>query len=66
MYICVINLAIFQGVQVCIRKKLDRIEIWLGSSKMRSVAEVGRLLKQQLGVAAVKMDFSIHTVLPLS
>jgi len=50
------------GVQVCIRKKFDRIEVWLGnSSKMRSVAEIGRKLKQQLGFDATKMEFSIHT-----
>jgi len=49
------------GLQVCVRGLFDRIEVWLGtSSKMRSVAEIGRKLKKQLGEDASKMEFSIH------
>jgi len=52
---------IVTGVQICIRGKFDRIEVWLGkTSKMSSVAEIGRKLKKQLGEGAAKLEFSIH------
>jgi len=49
------------GVQVCVRGKQDRVEVWLGkTSNMRGVVEVGRKLKNQLACGAAKIEFSIH------
>jgi len=49
------------GIQVCVRGNVDRVEVWLGkTSNMREMAEVGRKVKQQLGIGAIKMEFSIH------
>ena len=51
-----------KGVQVCVRGKQDRVEVWVGDiSNMREVAGVGRRIKQQLGLGLAKMEFSIHT-----
>ena len=51
----------FSGVQVCVRGKEDRVEVWLGkTTDMREVAAVGRKIKMQLGQGLVKMEFSIH------
>jgi len=53
---------IITGVQVCVRGKQDRVEVWVGDiSNMREVAGVGRRIKQQLGLGLAKMEFSIHT-----
>ena len=52
----------YKGVQVCVRGKQDRVEVWVGDiSNMREVAGVGRRIKQQLGLGLAKMEFSIHT-----
>ena len=49
------------GVQVCVRGKEDRVEVWLGkTTDMREVAAVGRKIKMQLGQGLAKMEFSIH------
>lgn len=49
------------GVQVCVRSKDDRVEVWLGKTHdMREVADVGRKIKMQLGQGLSKMEFSIH------
>ena len=52
---------ILSGVQVCVRSKDDRVEVWLGKTHdMREVADVGRKIKMQLGQGLSKMEFSIH------
>ena len=52
---------IIPGVQVCVRGKEDRVEVWLGNTAdMREVAAVGRKIKMQLGQGLAKMEFSIH------
>jgi len=49
------------GVQVCVRGKEDRIEVWLvHTTDMREVVAVGRKLKMQLGQGLTKMEFSLH------
>ena len=49
------------GVQVCVRGKEDRVEVWLGkTTDMTEVAAVGRKIKMQLGQGLAKMEFSIH------
>eukprot|EP00088_Acartia_fossae_P038370 TRINITY_DN3975_c0_g1_i2.p1 TRINITY_DN3975_c0_g1~~TRINITY_DN3975_c0_g1_i2.p1 ORF type:complete len:265 (-),score=85.94 TRINITY_DN3975_c0_g1_i2:89-883(-) len=49
------------GVQVCLRGVQDRVEVWVNNTaNLRGVAEVGRKLKEHLGVGAVKVVFSIH------
>jgi len=49
------------GTEVCVRKKLDRIEVWVGDANdMAGTLEVGRLVKKKLEVGSNKIQFSIH------
>ena len=49
------------GVEVAVRKKMDRLELWLGSTTdLKLVTEVGRKLKAQLGTGKSRIKFSIH------
>ena len=50
------------GAEVCVRKKLDRIEVWVGDvSDMARMLEVGRLVKKKMEVGSInKIQFSIH------
>jgi len=50
------------GAEVCVRKKEDRLEVWLGNvDNMRGVVEVGRELKRKLGLgSSTKIQFLIH------
>ena len=49
------------GVEVAVRRKMDRLELWLGSTTdLQLVTEVGRKLKAQLGTGKSRMKFSIH------
>ena len=50
------------GAEVCVRKKEDRLEVWLGSvDNMKGVVEVGRELKRKLGLgSSTKIQFLIH------
>jgi len=52
---------IVTGVEVAVRRKMDRVEVWLGTTTdLQLVTEVGRKLKAQLGTGKTKMKFSIH------
>ena len=52
---------IVTGVQVALRTKLDRVEVWLGSTTdLQLLAEVGRKLKAQLGTGRFRIKFSLH------
>jgi len=50
------------GAEACVRKKEDRIEIWIKDvTLMRGVVEVGRKIKNKLGLdISKKIKFSIH------
>jgi len=49
------------GTEVCVRKKLDRIEVWVGNvSDMAVTVEVGRVVKKKLEVGSNNIEFSIH------
>ena len=48
-------------MEVAVRRKMDRVEVWLGTTTdLQLVTEVGRKLKAQLGTGKTKMKFSIH------
>ena len=48
-------------MQVAARRKMDRVEVWLGSTTdLQQVTEVGRKLKAQLGSGKYRAKFSIH------
>ena len=50
------------GAEVCVRKKGDRLEVWMGDVNiMRGVVEVGREVKSKLMLgSSSKIHFSIH------
>ena len=50
------------GAELCVRKKLDRIEVWVGDGRnMAGTVEVGRVVKKKMGVDSNdKIKFSIH------
>ena len=50
------------GAEVCVRKKGDRLEVWMGEVNiMRRVVEVGREVKRKLMLGSgSKIHFSIH------
>ena len=50
------------GGEACVRKKEDRLEIWIKDvTLMRGVVEVGRKIKNKLGLdISKKIKFSIH------
>jgi len=50
------------GAEACVRKKGNRLEVWLADVvMMKGVVEVGRQLKNKLGLDAKrKMKFSLH------
>ena len=50
------------GAEVCVRKKGDRLEVWMGDvTIMRGVVEVGREVKKKLMLgSSSKIHFSIH------
>eukprot|EP00092_Neocalanus_flemingeri_P040800 GFUD01044417.1.p1 GENE.GFUD01044417.1~~GFUD01044417.1.p1 ORF type:complete len:252 (+),score=82.36 GFUD01044417.1:274-1029(+) len=50
------------GAEVCVRKKGDRLEVWVGDvSSMSGVVEVGRTVRRKLDVdPSNKMTFSVH------
>ena len=55
------NVLSVSGVEVAVRRKLDRVEVWLGTtSDLQLVTEVGRKLKAQLGTGKSRIKFSIH------
>ena len=48
-------------MEVAVRRKMDRVEVWLGSTTdLQQVTEVGRKLKAQLGSGKYRAKFSIH------
>jgi len=49
------------GAEVCVRKKGDRLEVWVGDVDMGGIVEVGREVKRKLGLGSKdKIQFSIH------
>jgi len=50
------------GVEVCVRKKEDRLEVWIGDvDNIGRMVEVGRLVKRKLKVElSDQIEFSIH------
>jgi len=49
------------GAEVCVRKKGDRLEVWVGNVDMGGIVEVGREIKRKLGLGSKdKIQFSIH------
>ena len=49
------------GAEVCVRKKGDRLEVWLGGVDMGGIVAVGREVKRKLGLTSKdKIQFSIH------
>ena len=50
------------GAELCVRKKGDRIEVWVGDvSDMSGMVEVGRVVKKKLGVgSSEKIQFTFH------
>jgi len=50
------------GAEVCVRKKRDRLEVWVGDvSSMCGMVQVGRAIKSKLEVEpSSKIQFSIH------
>ena len=50
------------GAEACVRKKLDRIEVWLKDvGLMQGVVEIGRKTKETLGLDTnQKIKFSLH------
>jgi len=52
---------IVTGAEVCVRRKVDRLELWLGAvTDLHQVTEVGRKMKALVGSRNSKMKFSIH------
>ena len=53
---------LINGAEACVRKKEDRLEIWIKDvTLMRGVVEVGRKIKNKLGLdISKKIKFSIH------
>ena len=53
--------SLITGTEVCVRKKLDRIEIWVGDARdTAKILDVGREIKKKLEVGSDKIEFSIH------
>lgn len=49
------------GVEACVRKKGDRVEVWVKEDDMKGVVEVGRAIKTKLAIHASGMiKFSLH------
>jgi len=50
------------GAEACVRKKGDRLEVWVGNSgMMKEVLDVGRKIKNKLGLGVTrKIKFALH------
>ena len=55
------HLWLMSGVEVAVRRKMDRLEVWIGNTNnLTKVTDLGRKLKTQLGSSKTKIKFSIH------
>lgn len=53
--------SVINGAEACIRKKGDRLEVWLcDASGMIDVIEVGRSIKEKLADSCKNVRFSLH------
>jgi len=49
------------GAEVCVRKRGDRLEVWMGEADMGTVVQVGREVRKRLYLESnEKIQFSIH------
>ena len=49
------------GAEVCVRKKGDRLEMWVANMNMKGIVDVGRLMRDKLQLdPRVNIQFSIH------
>ena len=50
------------GAEACVRKKGDRLEVWISDVKsMINIVEVGRLIKEKIAVGmCLNVKFSVH------
>lgn len=53
--------SIVTGAEVCVRRKMDRMELWVtNTNDLQQLTEVGRRLKTLLGPGKSQIKFSIH------
>jgi len=50
------------GAEACVRKKGDRLEVWISDVKsMMNIVEIGRLIKEKIAIGmCVNVKFSVH------
>jgi len=52
---------LIKGAEVCVRKKGDRVEVWVGAMDMSGIVEIGREMRKRLLCdSKEKIQFSIH------
>jgi len=53
--------SIVTGAEVCVRRKVDRLELWVNdTTDLQQLKEVGRKLKTHFGPGKSQIKFSIH------